>query len=482
MQMNTDTSKAILPDDVDDQPYIFISYAHRDKDRVQEILQVLHSNGFRFWYDMGLKSGVEWAEELGEKIDQCEQFMVLITENSVNSRFVRKEVGMAVDSDKNMLVVFLKETALTSGLKYLLGDIQALHREQYQQETDFERELCEAVSRNTLKATEKTFSSFALEDTYELMQKIGAGGIGEVYLARHKRTNSLVAVKCGSFGKTYTGGIIKERFESEKRILAMLSQKLIPYVPILLDWYEDDEHVFLVESLVDGKPLNVRPEAIRSEEEVVAITQKVLKILQYLHKSNIVYMDIKPDNLVMNEMGDIYLIDFNISKIINDPYTTDRMIGTVAYAAPEVYMHSADSSEVGFVADIYSLGRTLEYLLCPEEFNRMNVSAPVRYYRKDISSELEAIIEKMTARNPNDRYQSVEDVLEALDSIHRVDIIQRIKNAFRSHSASKRFDEMKVRRMEQRERDIREIAADHTVIMDSNGNVLNYANVINTEK
>lgn len=470
--MITDSSKAILPDDVDDQPYIFVSYAHRDKNQVQDILQVLHSNGFRFWYDMGLKSGVEWAEELGEKIDQCEQFMVLITENSVTSKFVRKEVGMAVDSDKNMLVVFLEETALTSGLKYLLGDIQALHRAQFLQETDFERELCEAVSKNTIKATENTFSSFALEDTYELMQKIGEGGIGEVYLARHKRTNSLVAVKCGSFGKTYTGGIIKERFESEKRILAMLSQNLTPYVPILLDWYEDDEQVFLVESFVDGKPLNINTGAIRSEGEVVVITKKVLKILQYLHKSNIVYMDIKPGNLFMNEMGDIYLIDFNISKIINDPHTTDEIIGTIGYTAPEVYLPSVDPSEVGFVSDIYSLGRTMEYLLFPEEFNRMNVSAPVRYYRKDISSELEVIIEKMTAVNPNDRYQNVEDVLEALDSIHRVDIIQRLKNIFHSYSASKRFDEMIVRRMEQRKRDIREIVTDHTVIMDSDGNVL----------
>ena len=478
--MELDSSELILPDEVDGKPYIFVSYARRDMARVQEILQVLRSNGFRFWYDRGLKSGMEWAEELGEKIDHCEQFMVLLTENSVNSKYVRKEVGMATSGDKNMLVVYMKETQLTSGLKLLLGDIQALHRAMYRQETDFERALCEAASNNTLKTTEKTLSSFALEDTYEIKQKIGAGGLAEVYLARHKRTNCLVAVKYGSLENTYAGDITKERFESEKRILEMLSQKLTPYVPVLLDWYEDDDQIFLIESLIDGKPLSVRTEAPRSEEEVVTIARKVLKILQYLHHSNIVYMDVKPSNLFVNEVGDIYLIDFNISKILNDPYALDAKMGTLRFAAPEVYARSATSVHVGFPTDIYSLGRTMECLLCPEKFNQMDASAPVRYYRKDISAELEVIIEKMTATNPSDRYQTVEDVLEALSSINHVGIFQRLRNIFRSRHASKTFDVSYTKRMEQRQLDIREIAKDHTAIIDRDGNAINLADAEDT--
>ena len=83
-------SKKIKPDEVEGKPYIFISYSRKDDESVQEILQILRKNHIRFWYDMGLKSGEEWAEELGERIDKCEQFMVLMSPNSVESKYVRK--------------------------------------------------------------------------------------------------------------------------------------------------------------------------------------------------------------------------------------------------------------------------------------------------------------------------------------------------------------------------------------------------------
>ena len=98
--------KLIEPDEVSDLPYIFVSYSRRDMQLVQEVLRILRKNRFRFWYDQGMKSGVEWAEELGNKIDGCDQFLVLISPNAIESKFVRKEVRMAVDRDKNMFVVY----------------------------------------------------------------------------------------------------------------------------------------------------------------------------------------------------------------------------------------------------------------------------------------------------------------------------------------------------------------------------------------
>ena len=129
--MDMDKSKLIQPDEVDENmPFLFVSYSRKDIKEFQMILEILRRNHFRFWYDMGLKSGAEWAEELGQKIEYCSQFMVIITENSIESKYVRKEINMAVDmkSDGQILVLYLRNLILPNGLKFLLGNLQAVAR------------------------------------------------------------------------------------------------------------------------------------------------------------------------------------------------------------------------------------------------------------------------------------------------------------------------------------------------------------------
>ena len=191
-----DYSALIEPDDVTGQPYIFVSYSRKDMDSVQSVLRILKINHFRFWYDKGLKSGLEWAEELGEKIDQCDQFLVLISPNSIESKYVRKEVGMAMEKEKNILVLYLEETVLSSGLQLLLGNIQAIHKSFFYNESDFEKVLCESLSNNTLYQNTTVFS-FAEDnqyfgsipsknafnrflDNYLLLGLIGKGGLAIV--------------------------------------------------------------------------------------------------------------------------------------------------------------------------------------------------------------------------------------------------------------------------------------------------------------
>lgn len=118
----------IEPDEINNMPYIFVSYSIQDICAAQNIIKILKDNHFRFWYDKGIRYGMEWAEELGNKIDQCDQFLVLISSNSVESKYVRREIGMATNREKNILVLYLEETTLTSGLQLLLGNLQAIHR------------------------------------------------------------------------------------------------------------------------------------------------------------------------------------------------------------------------------------------------------------------------------------------------------------------------------------------------------------------
>lgn len=148
-------SKLIRPDDVSNKPYLFISYSRQDMETAQRIIGLLKAHRFRLWYDMGLKSGSEWAEELGNRICKCEQFIVLITENSVKSKYVRKEIGLATEKNKNILVIYLEEVDLTSGLQLLLGDIQAVHRQFFHDEADFYSAICESIT-SEVKYQERT--------------------------------------------------------------------------------------------------------------------------------------------------------------------------------------------------------------------------------------------------------------------------------------------------------------------------------------
>lgn len=459
-----DYLKLIQPDDVVDKPFIFVSYSRRDMQEAQNILQILRHNHFRFWYDMGMKSGIEWAEELGNKIDLCDQFLVLISVNSVNSKYVRKEIGMATEKDKNILVLYLGETNLTSGLQLLLGDIQAVHRNFFTREEDFEQELCKAASNNTLYQNNNIFDVNAsstngakegLLKNYNLLSQIGAGGIGDVFLAEHKRTGAIVAVKGGLIDDSYRGIITRDCFYTEKNILSALLRNMCPYVPIILDWFEDNEQVFLVETKMTGKSLE--SDASYSEEEVVTIAKKVLEILQYLQKNNIIYRDIKPSNLIKGEFGEIYLIDFNIARWDDEnSRKTETKLGTVGFAPPEQY---DDKTPTTFSSDIYALGRTIEYLLCPKRFDRFN-KGPIRYYRKDISVELEAILEKMTNPVQSLRYQSAEELLQVFNNYRKINFINKIRLTIQSRQRLKKYRVLQAKSEQNRKKVLKEIAID----------------------
>ena len=369
------TLESIQPDDVSN-PFVFVSYSRKDIREVQDILQILRNNKFRFWYDMELKSGTEWAEELGEKINQCDQFLVLLSDNSVNSKYVRKEIGMAIDLNKNILVIYLTETNLTSGLRLLLGDIHAIHRKHYIDENNFEQAVCKNVSKNTFY-TENDFKDSTsyfgagqeFRDNYDIGEIIGEGGIGKVYTALQKRTGNLVAVKYVRKDKTFWGTSLIECICSEKKILSEVLRNMCPYVPALLDWYQDKDQVIMVETLIVGKSLQIAEPL--SENEVVEIAKKVLLILRYLHRNNIVYGDIKPSNLIVDDYGDIYLIDFSSSVLISENDNTHYTSTTIGYSAPEQYVRESSAS---FSSDIYALGRTMEFLLSPSNFNRKDAN------------------------------------------------------------------------------------------------------------
>ena len=142
--------------------YIFVSYAHADSDRVMPIIEALDKEGFRIWYDSGIEAGAEWAENLDRHLDTCYGMIVFITPASVASRNCRSEIGVALNLNKEILVVYLEETELMYGLRYQLASIQAIHRNKFDSDNSFIDALSRAGILQSCKK-EKTGDTISLD-------------------------------------------------------------------------------------------------------------------------------------------------------------------------------------------------------------------------------------------------------------------------------------------------------------------------------
>ena len=107
-------------------PYVFVSYSHRDSVTVFQEIQELHQDGYRVWYDEGIDPGNEWPEEVATALSRAAMFLVFVSGNSVASQNVRNEINFALNNRKPFLAIYLSETELPVGLQLRMGDIQAV--------------------------------------------------------------------------------------------------------------------------------------------------------------------------------------------------------------------------------------------------------------------------------------------------------------------------------------------------------------------
>lgn len=120
--------------------YIFISYAHKDKEMVVPIIKELQK-GYNVWYDDGIDPGTEWDENIAIHIEKSSFFLALMSNNYINSSNCKDELSFARDLGKNRLIIFLEEVELPSGLKMRLNRLQNIHKYKYEEETEFFKKL-----------------------------------------------------------------------------------------------------------------------------------------------------------------------------------------------------------------------------------------------------------------------------------------------------------------------------------------------------
>ncbi|MEQ8187050.1 MAG: serine/threonine-protein kinase [Candidatus Eremiobacterota bacterium] len=263
-----------------------------------------------------------------------------------------------------------------------------------------------------------------LKSRYKIIKKIGGGGYGQVYLAEDTLKESLWAVKEMDVedlsDKDRTE--IREQFWFEAKILVKLSH---PQLPKIEDFFEDNEKYYIVMEYIKGKDLfdiiklSSEPFPV---EEVTQWVIKVCNVLEYLHKQKphaVIFRDLKPENVMLSDKGEIKLIDFGISKLfdINRHTRNYAKAASPYFSSPEQYGGKTTDTR----SDIFSLGATMYYIYTgnfpvdaiERAINEIPMSPPSNVNNK-IPEKLDNIILKAMELNKENRYQTVEKLREDL--------------------------------------------------------------------
>lgn len=278
-------------------------------------------------------------------------------------------------------------------------------------------------SDNTHEVRSQLQAGATLVKRYLIQEVIGVGGMGSVYRARDlhfPNVVKLVAVKemVNLAPDPLIRSTIVQNFEREANILATLTH---PSIPSIYDYFTQENRSYLVLEFINGKDLEMvisEAEGFIPEEQVIAWGIELCDVLTFLHNHKpdpIIFRDMKPSNVMINQQGHIVLVDFGIAKTFQAGQK-GTMIGTEGYSPPEQYRGEAST-----LADIYALGATLHHTLTrrdprlepPFSFNER----PVRKINPSVSIELDAVINTALQYNPNERFPNVEAMKDALMSV-----------------------------------------------------------------
>lgn len=257
---------------------------------------------------------------------------------------------------------------------------------------------------------------------YEILEKLGQGGMGVVYKARDTRLSRDVALKFLSPHLT-ADNHAKTRFLREARAASSLDHPNISVIHEIGD--TEDGRSFISMSYYNGETLKKRLE--RGPIDIGKAVQIALKIangLQYAHEKGIVHRDIKPENIMLTDRGDVKIVDFGLAKLVRDSgfTATGNRGGTLAYMSPEQLKGEAADHRT----DLYSLGILLYEMLTGKHphkeeheaalmYSIVNVDpAPPSIINSAVPGELEEIVLKLIKKNPNNRFSSAEDVVAQL--------------------------------------------------------------------
>jgi serine/threonine protein kinase/DNA-binding response OmpR family regulator len=269
---------------------------------------------------------------------------------------------------------------------------------------------------------------------YQVLDRLGAGGMGTVYKARHRRMKRVVAIKVLTRTASQSDKFV-QRFQREVEAVARLSH---PNIVMAHDADEAEAGHFLVMEFVNGRDLAsaVKAAGPLPIPDAVDCILQAARALDYAHRQGIIHRDIKPANLLRDESGVVKVADLGLARFndtLSQPASeassltqAGTIMGTADFMPPEQAM---GLSNVDHRADIYSLGCTLHFLLIGHPpFDGQTIMAILLKHRdgaipslcaarKGVPAALDQVFQRMLAKKPEDRFASMAEVIAALESI-----------------------------------------------------------------
>ncbi len=236
---------------------------------------------------------------------------------------------------------------------------------------------------------------------WQLERRIGVGGMGEVWFARHVITRGVAAVKLRR--RPVKGAIDRALFDREVRAIARLSH---PHVVRLFDVGED----WIACAYIDGPSLQRRMKTPIEPGQAIRITLEIGSALAYAHEQGVVHRDVKPANILLDRSGNAYLADFGLADLLDEPRGPGIGGGTPGFMAPEQACGAVTPA-----ADQYALARTLIEMLADGPVPR-DPTAALAALPKDLPPSLAYTLARATSVKPENRFPSMRELMSALSS------------------------------------------------------------------
>lgn len=258
-----------------------------------------------------------------------------------------------------------------------------------------------------------------IENRYKVLYLAGRGGMSKVWLAKDIKLNKNWAIKeIDKTSKEYST-VNELQALSEIEMLKSLDHPAFPRIVSVVD---SEDSICVVMDYIEGENLleYLDRNGEQREETVVKWMLDVCDILDYLHSQNppVIYRDLKPSNIMLNQDGHIKIIDFGIARKKVKGKDDTMPLGTSGYASPEHFTKHTDAR-----SDIYTVGITMYQLLTGIDPMKPPFELrPLRQIDPSLSSGLEKIIIKATMRDPDKRYQTAKELANALASFRKLDI------------------------------------------------------------
>lgn len=295
-----------------------------------------------------------------------------------------------------------------------------------------------------------------LGDRYEILEKIGTGGMAEVFKGKDHKLNRYVAVKVLKEEFRDNDGFVK-KFKEEAQAAAGLAH---PNIVNVYDVGDENGIYYIVMELVEGITLKnyIERKGRLTIKEATSIAIQVSAGLEVAHNNHIVHRDIKPQNIIISREGKVKVTDFGIAKATTSQTTTSSAMGSVHYASPE----QARGGYVDHRSDIYSLGIVMyemvtgrvpfdgETAVTVAVKHLQEQMVPPSKYCPEIPYSLEQIIKRCTEKSPDRRYQDIGDLMADLkqslvdpdgDFVQMVDLDEQAKTVIMTKGTTSKVKE-----------------------------------------